>query len=124
MLSMSLNLPSKAQRLVIPCKTFFYIFKALMLILYLQVALDEFTRHGLGQRVNVSHRDVYVEGLGVEGVADAVFLDLPKPWEALPHALSAVRITGGRICSFSPCIEQVSQGLIFFMENSFNIQNT
>lgn len=74
-----------------------------------QVALDEFTRHGLGQRVTVSHRDVYVEGLGVEGVADAVFLDLPKPWEALPHALSAFKITGGRICSFSPCIEQVSR---------------
>ncbi|XP_068247074.1 tRNA (adenine(58)-N(1))-methyltransferase catalytic subunit TRMT61A-like [Palaemon carinicauda] len=72
-----------------------------------QVALDEFTRHGFGDRVTVSHRDVCVEGLGVEGVADAVFLDLPKPWEALPHAVSALKADGGRICSFSPCIEQV-----------------
>lgn len=72
-----------------------------------QVALDEFTRHGFGDRVTVSHRDVCVEGLGVEGVADAVFLDLPKPWEALPHAVSAIKTDGGRICSFSPCIEQV-----------------
>lgn len=72
-----------------------------------QVALDEFTRHGLGDRVTVTHRDVCVDGLGVEGVADAVFLDLPKPWEALPHAVSAIKTVGGRICSFSPCIEQV-----------------
>ncbi|XP_045588793.2 tRNA (adenine(58)-N(1))-methyltransferase catalytic subunit TRMT61A [Procambarus clarkii] len=72
-----------------------------------QVALDEFTRHGFGERVDVSHRDVYVEGLGVEGIADAVFLDLPKPWEALSHAVSALKSSGGRICSFSPCIEQV-----------------
>ncbi|XP_069949319.1 tRNA (adenine(58)-N(1))-methyltransferase catalytic subunit TRMT61A isoform X2 [Cherax quadricarinatus] len=74
-----------------------------------QVALDEFTRHGFGERVDVSHRDVYVEGLGVKGIANAVFLDLPKPWEALPHALSAIKDSGGRICSFSPCIEQVSR---------------
>ncbi|XP_064088449.1 tRNA (adenine(58)-N(1))-methyltransferase catalytic subunit TRMT61A-like [Macrobrachium nipponense] len=72
-----------------------------------QAALDEFTRHGFGDRVTLSHRDVCVDGLGVEGVADAVFLDLPKPWEALPHAVSAMKIDGGRICSFSPCIEQV-----------------
>ncbi|KAG7161719.1 tRNA (adenine(58)-N(1))-methyltransferase catalytic subunit TRMT61A-like [Homarus americanus] len=74
-----------------------------------RVALDEFTHHGFGQRVTVSHRDVYVEGLGVENEADAVFLDLPRPWEALPHAVSSIKASGGRICSFSPCIEQVSR---------------
>lgn len=73
----------------------------------LQIATKEFECHGLGSRVTVSERDVYVEGFGVEGVADAVFLDLPKPWEALPHAVHAMKSCGGRICSFSPCIEQV-----------------
>ena len=77
--------------------------------------MDEFTRHGLGDRVTVSHRDVCVDGLGVEGVADAVFLDLPKPWEALPHAVSAMKMSGGRICSFSPCIEQVSFLFCFYL---------
>ncbi|KAK7082309.1 tRNA (adenine(58)-N(1))-methyltransferase catalytic subunit trmt61a [Halocaridina rubra] len=72
-----------------------------------QVALDEFTRHGFSDRVTVSHRDVCVDGLGIDGEADAVFLDLPKPWEALPHAVISIKAEGGRICSFSPCIEQV-----------------
>lgn len=51
----------------------------------------------------------------MEDVADAVFLDLPKPWEALPHAVTAIKMSGGRICSFSPCIEQVSYGDLLFM---------
>ncbi|KAK4309980.1 hypothetical protein Pmani_018447 [Petrolisthes manimaculis] len=74
-----------------------------------KIATEEFECHGLGPRVNVSERDVCVEGFGVKGVADAVFLDLPKPWEALPHAVSAMKPSGGRVCSFSPCIEQVSR---------------
>ncbi|KAG0710544.1 tRNA (adenine(58)-N(1))-methyltransferase catalytic subunit TRMT61A [Chionoecetes opilio] len=74
-----------------------------------KVASEEFTRHGLGERVVALQRDVCDEGFGVEGVADAVFLDLPKPWDALPHAVAAIKTSGGRICSFSPCIEQVSR---------------
>lgn len=78
------------------------------MVFSLQVASEEFSRHGFGERVSVLHRDVCDEGFGVEDIADAVFLDLPKPWEALPHAVTAIKLSGGRICSFSPCIEQVS----------------
>ena len=74
-----------------------------------QLARDEFTKHGYGpNRVTATQRDVCSNGWPIEGQADAVFLDVPNPWEAIPHAINAIRKTGGRICSFSPCIEQVS----------------
>ena len=66
----------------------------------------------------MERRDVYGEGWQVTGEADAVFLDLPKPWLAIHHAINAVKQQGGSICSFSPCIEQVCilfiQHLLFF----------
>jgi tRNA (adenine57-N1/adenine58-N1)-methyltransferase len=63
----------------------------------------------LSDYVTVYHRDVCNDGFGLENVADAVFLDLPSPWKALPSAKAALKKEGGRICSFSPCIEQVQK---------------
>ncbi|XP_062564781.1 tRNA (adenine(58)-N(1))-methyltransferase catalytic subunit TRMT61A [Armigeres subalbatus] len=73
-----------------------------------QKAQDEFNSHGLGDFVKVTHRDVCELGFGeeVNGKADAVFLDLPAPQLAIPHAVKAMKESGGRLCSFSPCIEQ------------------
>ena len=50
------------------------------------VARKEFEEHKLGQIVTVQQRDVCQNGFGLENVADAVFLDLPHPWDAIPHA--------------------------------------
>ncbi|PSR80120.1 S-adenosyl-L-methionine-dependent methyltransferase [Coniella lustricola] len=48
----------------------------------------ELQEHGLTGLVEVNHRDVYNEGFLIDGKspeADAIFLDLPAPWLALPH---------------------------------------
>lgn len=67
----------------------------------------EFEDHHLGKFVTSTCRDVLSEGFGLKNVADAVFLDLPKPWVAIQSAKEAIKESGGRLCSFSPCIEQV-----------------
>ncbi|CAN8095978.1 unnamed protein product [Discula destructiva] len=94
----------------------------------------EIQEHGLSGLVEVNHRDVYNEGFLVEDgkspEADAVFLDLPAPWLALPHLSRRKPKTGAEmqgveegdawvsplhpkksvyICTFSPCIEQVTR---------------
>jgi len=72
-------------------------------------AREEFETHGLSSFVTSQHRDVLADGFGLEDVADAVFLDLPAPYDAVTHAKKALKKSGGRLCSFSPCIEQVQE---------------
>ncbi|KAF7649398.1 hypothetical protein LDENG_00141780 [Lucifuga dentata] len=72
-------------------------------------AAEEFGEHRVGHLVTVRNQDVCKDGFGVAGVADAVFLDIPSPWEAVGHAKAAMKTQGGRVCSFSPCIEQVQR---------------
>lgn len=61
-----------------------------------EVAQREFQSHGLGDFVTVAHRDVCQNGFspGLVGKADAVFLDLPHPWEAVPYAAESLKISG------------------------------
>lgn len=70
---------------------------------------EEFREHRVDHLVTVRNQDVCKDGFGVTGVADAVFLDIPSPWEAVGHAKTAMKKQGGRLCSFSPCIEQVQR---------------
>ncbi|KAK3500116.1 S-adenosyl-L-methionine-dependent methyltransferase [Neurospora hispaniola] len=92
----------------------------------------ELTDHNLDGLVHLTHRDVYNGGFLIDGKspeADAIFLDLPKPWEALPHLSRRKPQTQAKegediaaewvsplnpkravhICTFSPCIEQVTR---------------
>ncbi|KAI8894995.1 tRNA methyltransferase complex GCD14 subunit-domain-containing protein [Globomyces pollinis-pini] len=73
-------------------------------------ATNEFKKHGYGDIIKITHRDVCKDGFGLENQVQAVFLDLPSPWEALPSAKVAFSTSHiGRICCFSPCIEQVQR---------------
>ncbi|PVV02337.1 hypothetical protein BB560_003212 [Smittium megazygosporum] len=84
-------------------------------------AIKELEAHNLKDIVNVVHRDVCKDGFGLEGVADA---DLPAPWEAIPSASKAFKKSiAGRICTFSPCIEQVQRTAdALNMNNFFDIE--
>ncbi|KAB5550985.1 S-adenosyl-L-methionine-dependent methyltransferase [Coniochaeta sp. 2T2.1] len=91
----------------------------------------EITSHGLDSLVHLTHRDVYKDGFLIDGEspeAESIFLDLPAPWQALPH-LSRSRPKSEEaaadgekpwisplnpkksayLCTFSPCIEQVTK---------------
>lgn len=91
-------------------------------------AKDEFSKHGL-DNITITHRDVCSNGFQIDNVdldADTVFLDLPSPWEAIPH-LESVIATGREvgICCFSPCFEQVVKAVESLEENGWvNIELT
>jgi tRNA (adenine57-N1/adenine58-N1)-methyltransferase len=82
-------------------------------------ARTDFLRNGLQDIVTVTRCDAYADGFGgLEDVADAVFLDLPQPWLAVHHAVKALK-PGGRLCSFSPCVEQVHRTIALLRKYGF-----
>ncbi|KAJ2825375.1 tRNA (adenine-N(1)-)-methyltransferase catalytic subunit trm61 [Coemansia erecta] len=84
-------------------------------------AKKEFAEHELSEMVTIEHRDVLAHGFGRTDLADAVFLDLPAPWDAVRAAKVALRKdTIGRVCSFSPCIEQVQRTALALNEHGFS----
>lgn len=95
-------------------------------------AQKELEQHGLLQENTViTHRDVCNDGFDIDHLSekfalegkincDAVFLDLPSPWTAIPHLKSVVSQTSKvGICCFSPCIEQVDKTIEALEENGW-----
>lgn len=85
-------------------------------------AKKELEQHGLLlNNCIITHRDVCNDGFEIAELpakfekaggltCDAVFLDLPSPWTAIPNLQSVVSSdTRVGICCFSPCIEQVDK---------------
>jgi len=50
---------------------------------------------------------------------DAVFLDLPEPWLAIPHAAFILK-PNARIASYSPCVEQSQRSIKAMMAAGFH----
>ena len=73
---------------------------------FLATARANITRAGLLNRVRLRAADVR-EGIP-ERDLDAVFLDIPDPWAAVPAAWEALRPCG-HLASFSPNMEQVKE---------------
>ncbi|KAI1272810.1 S-adenosyl-L-methionine-dependent methyltransferase [Xylaria sp. FL0933] len=99
---------------------------------------EEIQDHHLNGVVQLTNRDVYSDGFLVDGEspgAECIFLDVPAPWQALPHLSrrkpNVSQLAGAgleplkesssewksplradrtvHICTFSPCIEQVTK---------------
>lgn len=76
-----------------------------------EIALKEFKTHGLSDYVTAVCRDVCKDGFGVEDdMADAVFLDMPSPWEAIVFASKALKKQGTVLILIEviSCRQQVS----------------
>ncbi|KAK8793292.1 hypothetical protein WA158_004651 [Blastocystis sp. Blastoise] len=100
-------------------------------------AKKEFIQNKLDSIITINYRDVYTDGLECKleennnneelmkrgQLVDAVFLDLPKPYEALSSAYNCLR-KGGRVCCFSPCIEQVQRNTQTMRQLGFDLIET
>ena len=68
--------------------------------------VERFLGEDVLQRYRVELRDCY-EGIDEQKV-DRVMLDLPEPWQVVPHAATALR-PGGLILAYTPSVMQVSR---------------
>jgi tRNA (adenine57-N1/adenine58-N1)-methyltransferase len=87
-----------------------------------QCAKEELASLGC-ENVVCTNRDAYNDGFIMPGQlelgqADGVFLDLPSPWLAVPH-VKAILKRGGKVCNFSPCIEQVQKTILELSKAGF-----
>tara|TARA_B100000586_G_scaffold257786_1_gene221759 strand:+ start:55 stop:630 length:576 start_codon:yes stop_codon:yes gene_type:complete len=73
------------------------------------------------ERYDVRMRNAYE---GIEGVDyDRVILDLPEPWEVVPHAAGALHV-GGVIVAYTPSIVQATRFRTALEEHGFRFAET
>ena len=83
--------------------------------------VEKFLGRDVLDRYRVQLRDCY-EGID-ETELDRVVLDLPEPWNVVPHAATALR-PGGLILAYSPSIVQVMQFRDALKSNGFILPET
>lgn len=85
-------------------------------------AKRDFQRLGIHHVITVTGGvDVVKDGfVGVaDAIADAVFLDLPVPYEMGPEVFRVLH-SNGTVCLFSPCIEQVQKSCHMLRSSGFH----
>ena len=73
------------------------------------------------EQYRVEVRDCY-DGIDEVGL-DRIVLDLPEPWQVVPHALGALR-TGGILLAYVPTITQAAQLRRCLAEHGFRLAET
>ena len=88
-------------------------------------AASEFEQNGLDSIIKIEHRDICTQGFpeNLNGKVDAVMLDVPSPWLAVVHARKVMK-AGARLCTYSPCIEQVQRNCRAMEKEGFHSIST
>ena len=89
-----------------------------------ETAKLEFANNGVSHISEVHHKDVCGKhGPGgfdrPQSSVDAIVLDLPEPWSAVPYAAHCIK-PNSRIVSYSPCVEQAQKTIIAMKTSGFH----
>lgn len=89
-----------------------------------ETAKLEFADNGVSHISEVHHKDVCGKhGPGgfdrPQGSVDAIVLDLPEPWSAVPYAAHCIK-PNSRIVSYSPCVEQAQKTILALKNSGFH----
>lgn len=84
---------------------------------FIENARKNVDRAGYIRNVTFICRDVAQQGFNSDSV-DAVFIDVPEPWEIVPHAANALK-GGHHLVAWSPNIEQVKRTADALYSNGF-----
>lgn len=83
---------------------------------FIEHAMKNLKTAKLDSYISTKIKDV-TKGIN-EKELDAIILDIPDPWKAVPHAWKALK-PGGYLCSYSPLISQVEQTVKEIEKHSF-----
>ena len=80
-------------------------------------AKEDFVMTGVDSITTVTHQNVLANGFALDGIdlessVDAVFLDLPSPWQAVGHAKRVLKAGAGSATfhlALSKCNKQVTR---------------
>jgi len=89
-----------------------------------ETAKLEFADNGVRHLTQVHHKDVCGKhGPGgfdqPQGSVDAIVLDLPEPWSAVPYAAHCIK-PNSRLISYSPCVEQSQKTIVALQKSGFH----